>query len=282
MSERIMKAVEYSKLPSAFRKEHTLDDIKQSDDYVVQLKYDGCYGIWSHADGMRSRTGEEVKSCAHIEDELRKFIPPGFAVIGEVWHRTWDCATISGKFRQHAPCGDLGFMLHDLVAVSLSDGNPYQSRHAALTALWRGGITRNFTSVVPSMPASDAEVLLRAIPSLAGHYDGVVLKNRWEGYTVGRVKRGEIIKVKPTLSLDLPVVRCTTTLGDKTGRDVHVLTVEYKGVSTDVGSGVPHQLDPLDIVGSIIEVECLGVFPTGKLREPRFKQVRFDKEEPDT
>src|SRR5690606_17449379 len=97
----------------------------------------------------------------------------------------------------------------------------------------------------------------------------------------GDSKVGELIKVKPTLALDLRCVNYGIETGEKTGRKVVTLVVHYRGVETTVGSGVPHDLDPYTVAGKIIEVECLGVTEDGKLREPRFKGVRFDKLEPD-
>jgi DNA ligase-1 len=29
--------------------------------------------------------------------------------------------------------------------------------------------------------------------------------------------------------------------------------------------------------GKIVEVECMGITPDGRLREPRFKGIRYDK-----
>jgi ATP-dependent DNA ligase len=45
-----------------------------------------------------------------------------------------------------------------------------------------------------------------------------------------------------------------------------------------VGSGVPHNIDVSELApGAIVEVEAMGLTPDGKLREPRFKGIRYDK-----
>ena len=68
--------------------------------------------------------------------------------------------------------------------------------------------------------------------------------------------------------------------GEKTGRLVAVLVVSYRGIRCKVGSGVPHDLTGINI-GSIVEVEALGVTEKGLLREPRFQGMRTDKPKPD-
>jgi DNA ligase-1 len=112
-----------------------------------------------------------------------------------------------------------------------------------------------------------------------GGYDGAVLKDPDAGYSIGNVRLGQIVKVKPTQSLDLAVTAWAKDKGEKTGRDVYTLYVQYKGKTTGVGSGVPHDYVPA--VGHIVEVEFMGFTPDGLLREPRFKGVRFDKTQPD-
>ena len=129
--------------------------------------------------------------------------------------------------------------------------------------------------------AGDARDFARLWQSLGG-YDGAILRNPGTTYTPGLVKHGEIIKVKPLLSLDLRCVGWNSKPGEKTGRDVYTITVEYKGVLTDVGSGMPHNETDVPRPGDIVQIDALGVTADGKLREPRFIAIRHDKEEPDT
>jgi ATP-dependent DNA ligase len=54
------------------------------------------------------------------------------------------------------------------------------------------------------------------------------------------------------------------------------------GVVCEVGTGLNDQdrKDP-DWVGRIVEVEYLAVTKDGKLREPSFQRIRWDKKVPD-
>jgi len=114
-----------------------------------------------------------------------------------------------------------------------------------------------------------------------GGHDGLILRDPGAFWVVGPARNGEIIKVKPSVSLDLMCTGYSYKKGAKTGRDVLTLTVAYRGVETEVGSGVPHSLHWTDAFAKIIEVECMSVNTNNTLREPRFKAIRFDKEQPD-
>jgi DNA ligase-1 len=127
----------------------------------------------------------------------------------------------------------------------------------------------------------DAEAVARAWVKLGG-YDGAIIRNSNTKYTPGLVKNAEIIKVKPLTSLDLRVDSVMTEPGAKTGRPVYTIEVNYKGVTSKVGSGIPHAYNDVPKIGQIVQIDCLGITADGKLREPRFIGIRHDKEEPDT
>lgn len=294
MTERILKAVEFEKCSAKFKKQ--LGDVNRLWvlGWQLQAKYDGCFGmaVIRAAGGsqMLSRTGEDyTASCGHILEELREAAQEqsggwdDFVVLGEVWHPTWKFPAIGGKFRKRAPCPELVFKANDLLPPELVTDLPYAQRLADLRTL------------LPEIPGGScvvtvAEVLGHSEDKTAtgeaarlvalGGYDGAILRDLRAPYTIGLAREGQIVKVKPTLSLDLRVKLIASGLGNKTGRVVYTLLVEYRGVESSVGSGVPHILD--FEVGDIVEVEFLGFTADGKLREPRFKGVRFDKQEPDT
>lgn len=289
---QIMKAVEYDKLPVKFKKARPFADLL-SNGYFLQKKYDGCFGKAIIQGGgesrMVSRDGLLIRSCDHILQELeeRATLEYGsydpFVVLGEVWHESQPFPWISGKFRQHKPEPALRFVANDLLPMEMNTREPYRSRLFTLqeflgyTAIQPGSSLGVAEFCEGGVHPMDAALRLKAL----GGYDGAVLRNHSAGYTVGLVKNGEIIKVKPTLSLDL---RCTNEFlryGEKTGRRVIVLEVEYRGVKTEVGSGVPHSFMLGDCLGNIVEIEAMGLTADGRLREPRFKGMRLDKDQPD-
>lgn len=296
----VMKAVEFDKLPSKFKKQHGNVQALVDSGYYVQAKYDGCMGVaevWPEDLGrsrMLSRTGEDyTKSCGHILDALERALNNSprcgtpVVVIGEVWQPIEEAAfpEISGKFRRQSPSPELKFVVNDILPLGMNTPTPYKDRFRDLQASFEDDpddIIRIACTVVPPQ-ALTSDVTGYAIELQGrGGYDGAIVRNPDAGYTVGTVKNGEIIKVKPTLSLDLKVTGRMCEPGEKTGRDVWTVGVVYQGVVTKVGSGVPHDGKEVPVSGMIAEIECLGITADGKLREPRFKGMRFDKLEPDT
>jgi len=294
----ILKAVEHSKTSAEFRKQyHTLASLEAAG-WWLQRKYDGCFGMAviraAGASQMLSRTFVDyTPSCGHILHELREAATAqldswdAFVVLGEVWHPKLSFPTISGKFRKNAP-SDLQFIANDLLPTELVTNAPYEERFESLQLLLPeltgASCCTSVAMTLGSKQWTDAEQHARTLVAQGG-YDGAILRDPRAPYTIEEAKAGQIIKVKPTLSLDLRVVGHAIEPGAKTGRAVVTLAVEYRGVQSWVGSGVPHTLGPANaaaVVGRIVEVEALGITADGKLREPRFKGIRHDKLEPDT
>jgi len=287
----IMKAVEHAKLPSAFRKKYPNEIALLEAGWILQPKYDGCMGIvYLSSTGrsvMRSRTDETVFSCEHIVQAVEKAahkagVHGDVAIIGEVWSTALAFPQISGDYRSHSPKPHLLFVMHDLVRApggKIADSVlPYHQRAMTLEDIFAEAALVPCIDIVSDIDLYDAESPTEVALRLQGEggYDGAILRDPNGTYTVGTVKKGEIVKVKPTLSLDLPVTAVQVAQGEKTGRDVYTLTVVYNGVESNVGSGVPHEREAWE--GAVVEVECLGVNPaSGKLREPRYKGIRHDK-----
>lgn len=275
----IQKAVELSKVVKKRRK--TLEEL--GNEYMAFRKYDGCCAILK--DGHTySRTGELYQSL----DDLAEFLQaefPDWVFIGEAWWPGPDQFNlISGEFRRHARSSRLTFRVHDCIPredfdagecdiefVSRSPdnwvGEYMQGRIADATGWGKGKYGH------PQAKCNELTDI--------GGYDGLILRDPKGKWKVGSGTTGEIIKVKRKLSFDLRVTEVNTAVGEKTGRTVYKLVVDFKGKSLGVGSGLPHDPDKVPKVGDIVEVEAMDYSSDGLLREPRFKGVRFDKVEPD-
>jgi DNA ligase-1 len=128
-----------------------------------------------------------------------------------------------------------------------------------------------------------------------GGYDGLILRDRNAPWTSGLARNGELIKVKPSVTLDL---RCNGVIqgeGKHAGK-LGAISVSFHGVNSCVGTGFSDEQrdsfwkgatrnDPDDLllnpIGQIVEVECMCVNTNNTLREPRFKAVRWDKSKAD-
>jgi DNA ligase-1 len=305
MSFDFMKAVEYDKLPVRFKKLYKFEDMQRLG-YWLQRKYDGCFvkavvNCATERCDLFSRTGEVVRSMDHVKPaliEMQRHMRPNsidhawdnVTFYGEAWYEGAEFPTISGDFRRQSNSPRLQFVVNDAVKEWDREA-PYTARHATI---YTSGIPMHrpddWTPTGPVFGAltyrvgewvGDARDFARFWQSLGG-YDGAILRNPGTIYTPGLVKHGEIIKVKPLLSLDLRCIGWNSKPGEKTGRDVYTITVEYRRILTDVGSGMPHNETDVPRPGDIVQIDALGVTTDGKLREPRFIAIRHDKEEPDT
>lgn len=256
--------------------------------YDAQRKYDGCCAvIFTGSEDVgphgKSRTGETYPSLTPAAIELRDEIGPGYVVIGEAW---WPGAgefnRISGEFRRMEPSYKLSVIANDCLTIEEFEAGhspiPYRQRLERLPIS-----SGNRWGKIASLYAGtygDPQELCNKLVAMGG-YDGLILRDPNGTWTAGSGTTGEIIKVKRVLSFDLKVLEVNETVGEKTGRAVYKLVVEYNGRRLGVGSGVPHSSSELPAVGDIVEVEAMDESSDGLLREPRFKSIRFDKTQPD-
>ena len=282
----IQKATEYDKQSARYKKVRPFDTLHQT--HWLQPKYDGCHLIIdTSARRAFSRTNETVRSCDHLVARCLSLFGPGWTIQGEAYMQEESFPFISGKYRQHADWEAMEFVAYDMLpSPNFAAGRwdtLYRERFSLLEqALDLQPRAAGHVYITESMPALGMDVLAYANRMVAeGGYDGAVLRDPNMPWVAGKATWGELVKVKPTVSLDLMCTGYSYKPGEKTGRDVLTLTVAYRGVETEVGSGIPHSLHWTDAFAKIVEIECMAVNPNNTLREPRFKSVRFDKKEAD-
>ena len=283
-------AYEYSLAPkalaeqcAAFKLAHpTLDDLP-FDDYVMMPKYDGCLAIIT-PDGVITRTGEPIRSIPQCSQAVAEVLP-GHAVFGEVYKFDTPFKDISGSFRRHKPQPDLLVVVFDAVPfkdwLTAKCDKPYIERYAAL----KEAVLRTPTPSLIVAPALDLEAPQGFANALvaAGGYDGAIIRRKGAGWATGASKNGEAIKVKPVQSLDLEAVGWFLGKGKHAGRAGGIKVI-CRGVCTDVGTGftdAEREAIAQGRASGIAEIEFMEVTADGKLREPRFKGWRHDKEQPD-
>lgn len=272
----IQKAVEIAKV----KKKLQLTVEEYSARYWAFRKYDGCCAILM--DGKTfSRTGEEYRCL----DQVARFLQgqhPSYVFIGEAWWPGKDQFNlISGAFRRLQENDELLFMIHDIIPREDFDAGycpeAFSDRMAEFGHL--DGMFGDRIQLVKGWGAGlygNAQDKCNELVDEGG-YDGLVLRDPNGIWSVGSGTTGEIIKIKRKLSFDLRVLEVNTVKGEKTGRDVYKLVVEFQGKRLGVGSGLPHDLADVPAVGNIVEVEAMDYSSDGLLREPRYKGIRFDK-----
>jgi len=275
----IQKAVEIAKVKKKLQL--TLEEYGQR--YWAFRKYDGCCAVLK--DGKTfSRTGEEYECLNDVAEYLQR-VHPDFVFIGEAWWPGKDQFNlISGEFRRYQRSDRLLFMVHDIIPRGDFDrgecSRTFRERMLEVDVDGdMGGRISDAQGWGAGQYGNPQEKCNELVDE--GGYDGLVLRDPNGTWSVGSGTTGEIIKIKRKLSFDLRVLEVNTATGEKTGRTVYKLVVDYQGKRLGVGSGVPHDLCDVPVVGDIVEVEAMDYSSDGLLREPRYKGTRFDKLEAD-
>lgn len=260
-------------------------DLLDTGRYMIQPKYDGVH-VMIHTEGegyARTRTGEAVLSVPHLIKEAIQSFGPGFVVFCEAYMHDQEHAAINGAVRRKSPQPDLIGIVYDVVPQAGFDcgfdPNPYAERLSYIDLALCDALALETVEFTSELPEGSTVMQFAEDTVASGTFDGIILRDLDAPWKRGAAKEGEVIKVKPTLSLDLLVTghkveHKPTKLGG-------YITVTYKGVETNVGSGLTQvNLQALmrcvKVAGRIAEVECMGITPGGKLREPRFKSFRYD------
>lgn len=279
---------DFAQQSAAFRKKFaSTDELMDDGRWIIQPKYDGVH-VMIHTEGegyARTRTGEAVLSVPHLIKEAIQSFGPGFVVFCEAYMHDQEHAAINGAVRRKSPQPDLIGIVYDIVTQAGFDyGNEptqYEERLSYIHTVLRGGRLEP-VKFIEELPTGMTVMELAEGTVASGTFDGIILRDLDATWKRGAAKDGEVIKVKPILSLDLLV----------TGHKVEYkptklggcITVTYKGVESNVGSGLTQVIlqalaEGAKAAGRIAEVECMGITPGGKLREPRFKSFRYDTEQ---
>lgn len=295
----IMYAVEHNKLGAATKKKYPTPQSLVDAGWWVQKKYDGCFGMAVMSmDGSRmlSRTGEDYSlSCAHLLRALYAGASvhgpfDDFVVLGEVWHPEWKFPDISGVMRRQRSdeeSAQLHFIINDILPEGLETSTKYRHRLEDANTFAVDCESPVITTAVSYLTSTDwlddrIDVVKAAQAwKDAGGYDGAILRDPDAGYTIGTALKGQIVKVKPSLSYDLMCVGQEEGLGKHAGK-MGAIHVRYKdGKIVKVGTGFTDSERLMEFEGSIVEIEAMGESKDGSLREPRFKGIRIDKLQPD-
>lgn len=231
--------------------------------------------------------------------------------IGEFWHPTFKQSTINGATMCHEPkesSREIQFVVCDFLTPDewLSGHSPVGfldriERIAWMQAIYHPDEGGEFQGgEKPKAPpvwfcghegtvSDQAAVTVNDLAKEAcdaGNYDGIILRKPDGTWTRG-ARDENIIKVKPSLTLDLRVTGIEEGKGKHLGK-VGALIVDYKGKPCRVGTGLsdkqredwhddPHQTSCGNyIIGRIVEVQAMSESTNGLLREPRLKGLRFD------
>lgn len=275
-----------------------------TEEYLWQLKFDGCHMIVVVKDGKASaysREGNPVLSVPHVLFAIEQMAPANYVYFGEAYSFAHSHSKISGMFRTQSPQPLLAYVLFD--GVPLAD---FVAGHCPIRYRTRMNevdlqVTEAFGGAggplfvphtVTGEELSDLDLHLSELRKYGNPValDGYVAKRVCGEWLAGAGKGGEQIKVKNHVSLDLLCVAVKEGKGKFAGM-VGSLLCEYNGQLIEVGGGTLTDVqrracwdhdDPTrdGLRGAIVEIHALAASEHGVLREPRFHRVRPDKQEP--
>lgn len=272
---------------AAFKKKWTSHDQLVYHGWIIQPKFDGVH-VMIHTDGyVRTRTGEEVLSVPHLLEQAQQSFGPGHVLFCEAYKFGTPHKDINGAVRRQYTQPDLIGIVYDTVTQAEFDAGasqmPYWQRfdHAAICVHGAPSlmVPHEYQCEGYQNSVNVDKLALEYKNHQTDAYDGLILRDATAPWAAGAAKEGEVIKVKPSLSLDLLVVGHRVEI--KPTKLGGAITVVYNGVESDVGSGLTQVIlealtQGAKAAGRIAEIECLGITPDGKLREPRFKCFRYD------
>lgn len=268
--------------------------------YEANAKYDGCFAFvhlyQGGASEVYSRTRERYISMDGQADYLTNVLADevefngGLVLLAEAWTPYLDFATLSGKFRKGVQNYELQFVVFDCLTQDEYEAGwsdvPFSIRMGRLSGKLTAPAVSS--SLVMARRADrwapgtyDALHLCEKLVTHRDGYDGLILADPWGPWKAGRGTTGEKVRIKRTLSFDLRVTGIFEGVGEKTGRPVYTISVDYKGKTLMVGSGMPHNKDALPKKGDIVEINAMDYSSEGLLREPRYKGIRYDKRDAD-
>ena len=236
-----------------------------------------------------SRTGEIFTSMYHIERELDKILQEGEGIIFEAHAGSHAIpqAVVSGWLRdtkQNHP--ELKAACHTLIGDNHAT-LPYSMCWQELRRRIVGGLVDRSvaTFVMQQEVHSIEEAKQYADIVIQSGGEGAVLRNPNAVYQPGK-RNKDIIKVKKGVSFDLKVIwlyegkgKYAGTLGGLTCRWKDGTTIDISGM-TDA-QRLEWWCNPSLIIGKVVQVDAMCESSKGKLREPRFKGIRYDKTEGD-
>lgn len=240
-------------------------------------KPDGSIGIFS-------RTGEEYLSMEHLKPFYERYITDEDFVLFEAYIPNVPQSVISGA------CRDTKKQHPELLAYqhnAVVDGKSYfMNIHKATLGIGGNCFDMPYVHYIKHIQVNDLQEALKLAEEVwARGGEGIILNDMTEPYQPGKCN-ASMIKIKKVLSYDLQVVDIFEGKGKYAGT-LGGLVCRWKDGKTIKVSGMTDERreqwwkNPELILGKIVEVHAMAESSKGLLREPRFKGIRWDKEEAD-
>lgn len=241
--------------------------------------------------GIFSRTGERYVSMKHLENDLKAIIDNEYfganpIVLFEAYIPETDQATISGYCRdtkeQHP---EIVALIHTTIGNFSHKMNLSLQNQAELGYLNSNIISPDIKLILHIKIFSLTEAMRLAQDVWQRGGEGIILNAIDVPYQPGK-RNTSMIKIKKGISHDLRVIGVYAGQGKYAGT-LGGLICRYKDNQEIRVSGMTDAErkawweDNQKIIGKIVQIDAMAESSKGKLREPRFKGIRYDKAEAD-
>lgn len=233
---------------------------------------------------MYARTGvDKSGKLPEVERWLRDNIPLGTVLDGEIV----DLSRVGGEWSSvQSVLGadskvstDLTFVVFDVLSLMGEDVR-YQSmavRRLLLERLFEG--LHSVALDTPVQLITQREYSAAEVTSLiAAGWEGAIVKDPSASYASGKRGHGWL-KIKATETMDVVVTGATDGKGKYAGL-IGALTFEggqCSGMTDSERIAFSDMRDNGTLAGVVIEIQHMGLMPSGGLRHPQFKRLRTDK-----
>jgi hypothetical protein len=264
--------------------------------WALMPKLDGWYvyidcleGRWQELSSSACRV---IPALAEYSNELKKVksLTKSTRLIFEATIPGMEFHEMNGVLnRKYELAENVVFNLHDVVIFEESH-RPFNLRYETAKEFYLPelqNVLLNSVRLIPILEkTSEISVFKDKFVELseAGE-EGVIAKRLDAGYSFGK-RNNDILKLKAEFSCDYKIKNYFWTRGDK-GNDAMNLTLQMKNgtefnVVVNRHSAIETILNMGEaIVGKIAEIKAMEVMETGMLRQPVFKDFRFNKTEID-
>ena len=239
------------------------------------IKIDGDRAVFWPDKGLFSRQGKRIQGLEHIERKLQR---KGKTADMELRDPSLSFSVSSGLIRSNREKPNVRCFIFD---SHIDTDLPFFKRVALTRELFQGIDSRII--VLPHVKCTDdIQVRVYYESAIAKGHEGIVIKKYDHAY---KFKRSlDWARKVPIKTADVKVVDISYGKpGSKYENIVGALVVEFNNQIQRVGSGLNDAErmlfadDPAAIIGKVIEVEYKGMTDYGKMRQPRFKRIRYDK-----
>jgi ATP-dependent DNA ligase len=255
-------------------------------------KHDGWFGYLDFPSCViHSRQLREIPAVKELSDLIRQHRPDVKGrLIFEIMIEGYEVdrfhelnGILNRKFEQ---AEDVYLMVHDFIPnFQLCTMPAYRRYEFAQEIVARIGLPEVRMSPILGVSNNPDEwqAMAQKVQSRGG--EGLILKDINALYEAGK-RIPTLMKIKEEVTVEMLVKGVVEGQGDHEGMVGKLRCLDEKGVIHEVGAGcMTHKertkyfQEPSEIIGSVVEIKAMKKLKDGKYREPRFKAIRFDKEE---